>query len=160
MDTLFTVLLIIVGSVIAVGFVLWVAGFRIIPNDRVGIIEKKWSFNGSLSSQIIALNKEAGFQPNVIRGGIHFLTPIMYKIHIVSLITIPQGEIAYVFARDGEALPETQTLGRVVPEGEHFQNVVGFLKNRGQKGIQRAIVREGTYAFNQIYSPYHSEAMK
>ena len=142
MNPVLLTLLIIVGSIIAIVFVLWVVGFRIIPNDRVGIIEKKWSFNGSLSSQIIALNKEAGFQPDVIRGGIHFLTPIMYKIHIVSLITIPQGEIAYVFARDGEALPETQTLGRVVPEGEHFQNVVGFLKNKGQKGIQRAIVRE------------------
>jgi uncharacterized membrane protein YqiK len=148
MNPVLLTLLIIVGSIITIVFVLWVVGFRIIPNDRVGIIEKKWSFNGSLSSQIIALNKEAGFQPDVIRGGIHFLTPIMYKIHIVSLITIPQGEIAYVFARDGEALPETQTLGRVVPEGEHFQNVVGFLKNKGQKGIQRAIVREGTYAFN------------
>jgi len=148
MNPVLLALLIIVGSIITIVFVLWVVGFRIIPNDRVGIIEKKWSFNGSLSSQIIALNKEAGFQPDVIRGGIHFLTPIMYKIHIVSLITIPQGEIAYVFARDGEALPETQTLGRVVPEGEHFQNVVGFLKNKGQKGIQRAIVREGTYAFN------------
>ncbi len=148
MNPVLLALLIIVSSIIAIGLVLWVVGFRIIPNDRVGIIEKKWSFNGSLDSQIIALNKEAGFQPDVIRGGIHFLSPIMYKVHIVSLITIPQGEIAYVFARDGEALPETQTLGRVVLEGEHFQNVVGFLTNKGQKGIQRAIVREGTYAFN------------
>lgn len=148
MNPVLLALLIIAGSIIAIGLVLWVVGFRIIPNDRVGIIEKKWSFNGSLDSQIIALNKEAGFQPDVIRGGIHFLSPIMYKVHIVSLITIPQGEIAYVFARDGEALPETQTLGRVVLEGEHFQNVVGFLTNKGQKGIQRAIVREGTYAFN------------
>lgn len=148
MDQAVLTLLIIGGIIVTIGLVLWLSGFRIIPNDRVGIIEKKWSFNGSLDSQIIALNKEAGFQPNVIRGGIHFLTPIMYKVHIVSLITIPQGEIAYVFARDGEALPETQTLGRVVPEGEHFQNVIGFLTHKGQKGIQRAIVREGTYAFN------------
>jgi len=140
--------LIALGIILGSVFGLWIAGFRIIPNNRVGIIEKKWSFSGSLDSQIIALKKEAGFQPNVIRGGIHFLSPIMYKVHIVSLITIPQGEIAYVFARDGEPLPETQTLGRVVPEGEHFQNVVGFLTNRGQKGIQRTIVREGTYAFN------------
>jgi len=148
MNPVLLALLIIASSIIAIGLVLCVVGFRIIPNDRVGIIEKKWSFNGSLDSQIIALNKEAGFQPDVIRGGIHFLSPIMYKVHIVSLITIPQGEIAYVFARDGEALPETQTLGRVVLEGEHFQNVVGFLTHKGQKGIQRAIVREGTYAFN------------
>lgn len=128
--------------------VLWLVGFRLIPNDRVGIIEKRWSTKGSLDSQIIALHREAGFQPHVIRGGIHVLSPIMYKIHVAPLITIPQGEIGYVFARDGEPLPGTQTLGRVVPESENFQNVEGFLQNGGQKGIQRAIVREGTYAFN------------
>lgn len=144
----FSIFIIIVSIIVATLAILWVVGFRLIPNDRVGIIEKKWSTNGSLDSQIIALNKEAGFQPYVIRGGIHFLSPIMYKVHIVPLITIPQGEIGYVFARDGESLPGTQTLGRVVPESENFQNVEGFLKNRGQKGIQRAIVREGTYAFN------------
>jgi uncharacterized membrane protein YqiK len=143
-----TVFIIIISVLILAISILWLAGFRLIPNDRVGIIEKKWSPKGSLDSQIIALNKEAGFQPYVIRGGIHFLSPIMYKIHIVPLITIPQGEIGYVFARDGESLPGTQTLGRVVPEGENFQNVEGFLNNNGQKGIQRAIVREGTYAFN------------
>jgi uncharacterized membrane protein YqiK len=135
-------------GILALLLILWLAGFRVIPNDKLGIIEKRWSFNGSLNSEIIALNKEAGFQPNVLRGGIHFLTPIMFKVHIVPLVTIPQGEIAYVFARDGEPLPGTQTLGRVVNESDHFQNVVGFLKNGGQKGIQRTIIREGTYAFN------------
>lgn len=135
-------------GIIAFILFLWLLGFRIIPNDKVGIIEKRWSFSGSLNSEIIALNKEAGFQPNVIRGGIHFLTPIMFKVHIVPLVTIPQGEIAYVFARDGEALPGTQTLGRVVIESDHFQNVRGFIENKGQKGIQRTIIREGTYAFN------------
>ena len=143
-----TVLFGLVIGIVLIGLILWLTGFRMIPNDKVGIIEKKWSFNGSLNHQIIALNKEAGFQPNVIRGGIHFLTPIMYKVHIVPLVTIPQGEIAYVFARDGEALPGTQTLARVVKESDHFQNVRGFMMNGGQKGIQRTIIREGTYAFN------------
>ncbi len=135
-------------GVIGLAVLLYLVGFRVIPNDKLGIVEKRWSFNGSLKSEIIALNKEAGFQPYVLRGGIHFLTPIMFKVHIVPLVTIPQGEIAYVFARDGEPLPGTQTLGRVIEQADHFQNVVGFLKNGGQKGIQRTIIREGTYAFN------------
>lgn len=126
----------------------WVAGFRVIPNNKIGIVEKWWSFGGSLDEQIIALNKEAGYQPKVLRGGIHFLTPLMFRVHICPLVTIQQGEIAYVFARDGESLPGTQTLGRVVSESHNFQNVEGFLRNKGQKGIQRAIIREGTYAFN------------
>ena len=72
---------------------------------------------------------------------------IMYKVHICPLVTISQGEIAYVFARDGEPLPGTQTLGKIV-HCNNYQGVKAFLVNGGQRGIQRSILREGTYAFN------------
>ncbi|WP_455717687.1 SPFH domain-containing protein, partial [Anaerosporobacter sp.] len=64
------------------------------------------------------------------------------------LITIPQGQIAYIFARDGEPLNPIQTLGKVVKEANNFQDVNGFLQNGGQRGPQRGILREGTYAIN------------
>jgi len=135
---------------IAVGILLllWLVGFRIIPNNKIAVVEKWWSTKGSLNEQIIALNGEAGYQPQIIRGGVHFLTPLMYKVHICSLVTVPQGQIAYVFARDGKPLDPTQTLGKVVPECNNFQNTKAFLQSGGQKGPQRGIVREGTYAFN------------
>lgn len=136
------------GIILTAAVALWLSGFRVIPNNKIGIVEKWWSFKGSLNEEIIALHGESGYQPKVLRGGIHFLTPLMYRVQICSLVTIQQGEIAYVFARDGEPLPGTQTLGRVVDEAHNFQNVEGFIKNGGQKGIQRAIIREGTYAFN------------
>lgn len=135
---------------VAVYLLLKLIGLRVIPNDKVGIVEKWWSFKGSLDEQIIALHGEAGFQPEVLRGGIHFRTPLMYKVHIVPLVTIPQGQIGYVFARDGKPLEPTQTLGRVVPECNNFQDVRAFLENGGQRGPQRAILREGTYAFNLL----------
>ena len=72
----------------------------------------------------------------------------MYKVHICPLVTVPQGQIAYVFARDGKPLEPTQTLGKVVPECNNFQNAKAFLQSGGQKGPQRSIIREGTYAFN------------
>jgi uncharacterized membrane protein YqiK len=72
----------------------------------------------------------------------------MYKVHICPLVTVPQGQIAYVFARDGKPLEPIQTLGKVIPEGSNFQSTRGFLLNGGQKGPQRGIIREGTYAFN------------
>jgi uncharacterized membrane protein YqiK len=125
-----------------------IIGFRIIPNNKIAIIEKWWSPRGSLKEQIIALRGEAGYQPQVVRGGIHFLSPLMYKVHICPLVTIPQGQIAYVFARDGKPLEPTQTLGSIKPECNNFQNARAFLEKGGQKGPQRGIVREGTYAFN------------
>ncbi|MCW1966885.1 MAG: SPFH domain-containing protein [Anaerolineae bacterium] len=129
--------------------ILLLSGIRIIPNNRVGIVEKKFSGNGSVRSGFIALNGEAGFQPQVLRGGVHYLTPLQYTVHVVPLVTIPQGKIGYVFARDGLMLHSTQTLASNL-SAHDFQDVVGFLKNRGQRGPQRQILREGTYAINLV----------
>ena len=36
-------------------------------------MEKWWSKKGSLDEQIVALNGEAGYQPELLRGGCTFL---------------------------------------------------------------------------------------
>src|SRR6187399_2465434 len=121
--------------------------FRYIPNDRVGIVEKLWSPSGSVTSGLIALNGEAGFQPALLRGGWHVLMPFQYRLHKMPLVTIPQGKVGYIFARDGQPLPPTQTLASNV-SADDFQDVAAFLKHGGHRGPQRKILREGTYALN------------
>ena len=139
---------IIVALIVVVALFL-LSGLKFVPNNRVGIVEKRWSLNkGSVKDGFIALNKEAGYQPKVLRGGVHWLMPFQYRIHLAPLVTIPQGQIGYVFARDGHPLHPTQTLGKVVPEAHNFQDVEAYLKNGGQRGPQREILREGTYAIN------------
>lgn len=118
-----------------------------IPNNRIGVVEKLVSGKGSVRSGLIALEGEAGFQPNVLRGGWHFFTPFQFRVHKMPLVTIPQGEIGYVFARDGQPLPPTQTLASNL-RAHDFQDAAAFLRGGGQKGPQRMILREGTYAFN------------
>jgi uncharacterized membrane protein YqiK len=127
---------------------------RRIANQEVGVIEKLWSRAGSVGEgTIIALNGEAGYQADLLRGGIHFgLWRWQYRVHRVPLATIPQGKIGYVYARDGEPLAPSQTLGRVV-ECNNFQDARAFLGEtaeavRGQRGRQRSILREGVYAIN------------
>jgi uncharacterized membrane protein YqiK len=113
--------------------------FRYIPNDRVGIVEKLWSPGGSVKHGIIALEGEAGFQPELLRGGWHLLMPFQYRLHKMPLVTIPQGKIGYVFARDGEPLPPTQTLASNVKAND-FQDAAAFLRAGGQRGPQRKIL--------------------
>jgi len=125
------------------------SGIRFVPNSRIGIVEKRFSFNGSVESGFIALNGEAGFQPKVLRGGLHYLIPIQYAVHMAPLVTIPQGKIGYIFARDGNLLDATQTLASNDTVFD-FQDVEGFLKGGGQRGPQRRILREGTYAINLV----------
>ena len=120
---------------------------RYIPNNRIGIVEKLWSTRGSVTSGFIALAGEAGFQPAVLRGGWHLMFPFQYRVHVVPLVTIPQGKIGYVFARDGQVLPPTQALASNA-EARDLTDVAGFLAAGGQRGPQRQILREGTYALN------------
>ncbi len=123
--------------------------FRYIPNNQVGIVEKLWSTKGSISEGFIALNGEAGYEPEVLRGGLHVFFPFMYRIHNSDLVTVGQGKIAYVFARDGAPLGASQVLGANDGEDKSdFQDARRFLLGGGQKGPQRKILREGTYAIN------------
>lgn len=139
----------IVGVIVFLYILIFgILGLRVISSNEVAVVEKWWSIKGSLKNSIIALKGEAGYSPYLLRGGIHFRTALMFKLHKYPLITIPQGQIAYLFARDGEPLKPTQTLGRIVPEANNFQDVTGFLSNGGQRGPQRGILREGTYAIN------------
>ena len=125
-----------------------ISGVRYVPSDRVGIVEKRWSFKGSIKSGLIALHGEAGFQPNVLRGGLHYLMPLQYRVHTLPLVTIPQGKIGYVFARDGAPLSATQARASNI-QTQEFQDVTVFLAKGGQRGPQRMVLREGTYAINQ-----------
>ena len=142
-----TIVLWIVGVIVAIVVMLKVLGVRLIKSDQVGVVEKWWSTKGSLKDSIIAMKGEAGYQPEVLRGGIHFRSPFMYRVRVMPLITIPQGKIGYVFARDGIPMQPQQTLARVIECG-NFQDVRAFMANGGQRGPQRAIMREGTYALN------------
>jgi uncharacterized membrane protein YqiK len=139
-----------IAVVIAAIIVLRVANiFRYIPNNQVGIVEKMWSARGSIKAGFIALHGEAGFEPEILRGGIHLFFPFTYRIHKSDLVTVGQGKIAYVFARDGAPLQASQALAaNDTDDKSDFQDARRFLVNGGQKGPQRKVLREGTYAIN------------
>ena len=134
-----------------IGFIvllLYAAGMvRYIPNDRVGVVEKLWSASGSVQAGLLALQGEAGFQPELRRGGFHFFTPFQYRVHIHPMVSVTQGKIGYVFARDGVDLPAGQTLASNA-EVDNFLDVRSFLQHGGQKGPQRKVLREGTHVIN------------
>ena len=140
----------IIAGVVAVIvlFLAWLT-VRYIPNNRIGIVEKLWSASGSLKEgAVIALNGEAGYQADILRGGLHYgLWRWQYAVHKFPLITIKQGKIGYVFSRGGDQLMPSQTLARVV-DCNNFQDARKFLGSNGQKGRQRGILREGVYAIN------------
>lgn len=135
-----------VWAIFALVVIVLLSGIRFIPNNRIGLVEKRFGAK-SVKGGFIALHGEAGYQPDVLRGGLHYLIPIQYVIHIAPLVTISQGKIGYIFARDGVPLSAMQVLASNTTAND-FQDVRSFLTNGGQKGPQRQILREGTYAIN------------
>ncbi len=148
MDFLIIFIFALIVILILAGLVA-LSGIRIIGNNQVGIVEKRFSPKGSVKSGFIALNGEAGFQPKLLRGGIHYLFPIMYTVHPAPLVTIAQGKLGYIFARDGEPLGATQILASNAMTA-NFEDVEDFIKKGGQRGPQRRVLREGTYAINLL----------
>lgn len=141
--------LIIAGLSIVVGlFLLYIiVGPVVIDSDEVGLVEKKYSTKTLKNGDFIALNGESGIQPDLLRAGLHFKCKIFYKVHKMPLITIKQSQMGYIFARSGKSLNSGQVLAKEV-ESNDFQDVRLFLENGGQKGPQRAMLREGSYAIN------------
>ena len=139
---------IVLFSLVALVAALYLLGvIRYIPNNRIGIVEKLWSPKGSVKHGLLALDGEAGFQPDLLRGGFHFFMPLQYRVHTRPMIVVTQGKIGYVFARDGHDLPAGQTLADNA-QAKDFRDVRGFLATGGQKGPQRKILREGTHIIN------------
>src|ERR1700733_10187978 len=81
---------VVVAALVALGC--WLT-LRYIPNQQVGVVEKLWSRTGSVGGgSIIALHGEAGYQADLLRGGLHFgLWRWQYRVHKTPLVTIPQG---------------------------------------------------------------------
>lgn len=138
------ILLIILGVLF---FLFWIVGIRIIGANEVGIVQKKWG-SKSLKSGYIALNKEAGYQPETLGAGLHFKTPILYRVIKTQRVTITEGEFGIVFARDGLSLGSSQKTAHVIANHNDFQDARSYLTNGGQKGPQRQMLREGSYAIN------------
>ena len=140
---------IIIGSGIAilVLVILYIIlGPLLVGSDEIVVLEKRFG-KKLVQDQFLALNGEAGFQADTLRTGLHFKCRIIYKIHKCKMVTIRQDEMGYVFARSGVPLEADQALAKRV-ECSNYQDARAFIENGGQKGMQREILREGTYAFN------------
>jgi uncharacterized membrane protein YqiK len=126
-------------------------GVVIVPEDKIGLIKKKFVLMGKQSlpeGRIIATNGEAGFQAQTLAPGVYFWKWYwQYQISFQDFTVVPTGKIGLVLARDGVELETGAILGRKVP-CDSFQDAEAFLKNGGRKGRQTAIITPGSFRIN------------
>lgn len=133
-------------------FFIRILGMVIVPNDSVGVVTKKFGLGGSKSNlpdgKIIALEGEAGIQADTLAPGLHFwLWPWQYTVELVPFLTVQEGKIGIVEARDGVPLSGGRVLAKQV-ECDSYQNARAFLEHGGQRGPQISVIPPGTYRIN------------
>ncbi|HVM89686.1 MAG TPA: SPFH domain-containing protein [Puia sp.] len=126
-------------------------GVVIVPQDRIGLVTKKFVLIGKQElpeGRIIATAGEAGFQAQTLAPGVYFWKWIwQFQVSFQPFTVIPTGKIGLVLARDGAELETGSILGRKV-NCDSFQDAEAFLKNGGRKGRQTAIITPGSYRVN------------
>lgn len=132
--------------------ILQLLGVVIIPEDRIGLVTKKFALFGAHrelpSGRIIALQGEAGFQAQTLAPGLYFWRWIwQYEVTLQPLTVVPEGSIGLIMAKDGAPLKKGSVLARQV-DCQMFQDAAAFLENGGQKGRQAAFITPGTYRIN------------
>ena len=155
----------LVALLLGYKLVLRLFGMVIIPQDSVGIVNKKFVVLGRNRTlpdgAIIALNGEAGSQADTLAPGVHFwLWPWQYEVNRQKFITVREGYIGVVEARDGRGPTNGRVLGKKV-ECDAFQNARAFLLNGGERGPQIAVIPPGTYRINtQLFSLVEEPALE
>jgi uncharacterized membrane protein YqiK len=125
-----------------------VLGIVHIGEQQVGVVIKRFARTSLPPGELIALHGEAGYQADTLPPGLHFGFWIwQYQVQRVSMVVVPQGELALIVARTGAAIPPERILGRVV-SCDHFQDARAFLTNGGEKGRQLGVITAGSYRIN------------
>ncbi len=140
-------------------------GAVIIPQDSIGIVNKKFVLFGKNRTLpdgcIIALNGEAGIQADTLAPGIHFgFWPWQYEVRIEGFTQIEEGMIGVVESADGRSL----SAGRVLAERvdcDSFQDARKFLTGGGERGPQITVIPPGTYRVNiGLFTVVQEEALE
>ncbi|MCC8408848.1 flotillin family protein [Mucilaginibacter sp. UR6-1] len=142
----------IVVALIMYKFVLRVfCGMVIVPDDRIGLVIKKFTLNNSKrmpDGRIIATHGEAGMQAKALAPGLYWrLWPWQYEVIMAPFTIIEQDKLGLVKAKDGASLDTGRVLGKPV-DCDKFQDAIAFLDNNGQKGPQAAFLTPGSYRIN------------
>src|ERR1700742_1668984 len=126
-------------------------GMVIVPDDRIGLVVKKYVLSGNKrlpDGRIIATGGEAGMQAKALAPGLYWgMWPWQYAVTMQPFTIIEQNKLGLVKAKDGASMDTGRVLGKPV-ECDKFQDATAFLENNGQKGPQAAFLTPGNYRIN------------
>ncbi|HEV8273290.1 MAG TPA: flotillin family protein, partial [Chitinophagaceae bacterium] len=84
-----------------------------------------------------------GRQTDIIAPGSYRINTLLFDIEITDLISIPDNAVGVVTTMEGKPLEEGKIAGRIIDDGNKFQDVDKFLDSGGYKGLQEQVILAG-----------------
>jgi len=116
---------------------------RVIGPTEIGLVRKHMGF-GKLKDSPVAFKGEAGYQAKILMPGIRFVFWPIFSVRKFPWVQVPAGKIGIVFSQIGDPLPIGNKSAIYKKEFGLFSDVNAFVKNGGQKGLQRTVLPPGT----------------
>ena len=138
--------------VIALGFA--TTSFVLVPDGHVGQLFRVYAGGSLTDGRIVAVNGENGPQAEVFTPGFH-VRPLLNVIYSVDTsheeVTIPQGKVGVLTARDGAPLRSGQAFADPFPPqyGYRMLDAATFLTGGGQRGPQLTVLTPGKWRINR-----------
>jgi hypothetical protein len=136
---------IVIVAAAAALFTVWRSLWTIGPTE-VGLVRKRFSLKKLHEGNPVTFGGEAGYQAYLLMAGLRFKLWPIYTVTRHPMVQIPAGQIGVVVAQVGAALPIGAKSALYKPEFANFQNIGLFVREGGQKGVQRTVLPPGTVA--------------
>ena len=133
-----------VGAAAFVALCVFLASLHRIGANEVGLVTKRLSLRKLSEDNLIAFNKEAGYQADLLMPGLRFKFWPLFGVQKHPWVQVPAGEIGVVIAQVGRALPIGAKSAEFRAEFGNFSNLRGFIDTGGQKGVQRPVLPPGS----------------
>lgn len=136
---------VVAAAVIAVLVVLIVLrSVHFIGAAEVGLVNKRIGIRKLSDDNPIGFRGEAGYQARLLMPGLRFKLWPFFTVSKYPWVQVPAGEIGVVIAQVGDPLPIGAKSAVYKPEFANFSDLQGFIRNGGQKGVQRPVLPPGT----------------
>src|SRR5437867_6750610 len=129
---------------IAVAVYVVLSSFRRIGPSEVGLVTKRFSWKKLSNDSPVAFYGEAGYQADLLMPGLRWRFWLLYSVIKYPWVQVPAAEIGVAIAQVGEPLPIGAKSAVYRKEFANFTDLLGFVKNGGQKGVQRPVLPPGT----------------
>jgi uncharacterized membrane protein YqiK len=117
---------------------------KVIGATEIGLVNKRVGLRRLKEDNPIAFRGEAGYQARLLMPGLRFKLWPVFSVKRFPWVQVPAGEIGVVIAQVGGPLPIGAKSAHYRPEFGSFSNLDVFLRNGGQKGVQRPVLPPGT----------------